>query len=219
MLSSHFSFLRLREVKFPSQKRLVTLRYLSHASSSTKCFSRKGQMDCFSVLLVHSEEVGEERKQSQCILKQPEHLLWPCRWASTWAPSTGSCQEELPRGLWDCRICLQQKRWQHLPLLTYCFPSNAEGLSKLSLCDGLQADRWWEMYLCCKKSYSSQSHCRGSHTLTIFTGVTCPQNKTPVSSEDMSATHGHAQCQLNETSRCEQNRPVHITGKTRLELD
>lgn len=58
-------------------------------------------------------------------------------------------------------------------------PSNAEGLSKLRLLGGIQAGWWWEMYLCCKKSYSSQSHCRGSRPLTIFTGITCPQKEHP----------------------------------------
>lgn len=128
-------------------------------------------MNCFSVLLVHSEEIREEKKQSQCILKHPEH-----RQASTWAPIArrncpGACETaEFAFSKSVGNICLCS--------LTVP-PSNAEGLSKLRLLGGIQAGWWWEMYLCCKKSYSSQSHCRGSHPLTIFTGITCPQKEHP----------------------------------------
>lgn len=54
--------------------------------------------------------------------------------------------------------------------------------------------------------------------VAIVTGITCLQNEHP-SPWDMPGTHGHAQGWLNKTNQCEQNKLVHITGKTRLELD
>lgn len=85
-------------MKFPVSQKGIVIRVSELCFHQGKMFLKERLGETPPLLLVHTGEVGGERRHSQCVLKQLNILC--CGHAGEQAPGHrihGGCQEELPR--------------------------------------------------------------------------------------------------------------------------